>query len=269
MAFADLSLVAALWRGRGLRWLAASADLPPELSLTSQPGQTAQQRAAPPANGATQPGAGVRRNAVRDVAQEQRPAEAKRQQAKPTADNGARWRPLAPDALPEAWRSRLSATRPGRVAWTYWGLAQDIAAAAGNAAQAEAEVQARSQRRDFLARLLRDLAHPAGTHTFWPSCQPAKADAESEAQALFLPDVEAFWSGLVHLRCRAVIVMGSAAARALALPDSARPFGLLRWRGHLVLVLAEVDALAEDAAQYSSILAFIHQGLGALPRPTR
>lgn len=269
MAFADLSLAAALWRGRGLRWLAACADLPPELSLTCQPMQAAAQKAARPANGAKQPGAGVRHNAVRDAVQEQRPAEAKRQPAKPAADTDARWRPRAPDALPEAWRSRLSATRPGLVAWTYWGLAQDIAAAAGNAVQTEAEVQPRSQRRAFLARLLRDLAHPAGTHTFWPSCQPAKADAESEAQDLFAADAEAFWSGLVHLGCRAVIVMGSAAARALALPDSARPFGLLRWRGHVVLVLAEVDALAEDAAQYSSILAFIRRGLGALPRPTR
>ena len=168
--------------------------------------------------------------------------------------------------MPEPWGSRLAATRPGRVAWTYWALGQDLAA--GKGAPDGEEAQARAARRAFLARLLRDLAHPAGTHTFWPACLPPMpaGAAQSGGEAAFAAHADAFWSGAAHLGCRAVIVMGSAAVRALGLPARSRPLAQLRWLGQLVLVLWDVDALAGDEARYAPTLAFLRQGLAPAVR---
>ncbi|MBD5627538.1 MAG: hypothetical protein HDQ90_08710 [Desulfovibrio sp.] len=160
------------------------------------------------------------------------------------------------------------ATRPGRVAWTYWALGQDLAAGAAKDAPDGEEAQARAVRRAFLARLLRDLAHPAGTHTFWPACLPQvlAGAPQSGGEAPFAAHADAFWSGAAHLGCRAVIVMGSAAVRALGLPARSRPLAQLRWLGQLVLVLWDVDALAGDEARYAPTLAFLRQGLAPAVR---
>lgn len=262
MAFADLNFTAALWRGRGLRWLAASADLPPELSLTAAPpvAVTAPQR---PARPAPRPAEAV---PARTPRRESRVQPRPREEAPAAAGSSTRWRPLAATAMPEPWGSRLAATRPGRVAWTYWALGQDLAA--GKGAPEEAGAEARAARRAFLARLLRDLAHPAGTHTFWPSCLPQVPPGAtgSSAEGAFAAHADAFWSGAAHLGCRAVIVMGSAAVRALGLPARARPLAQLRWLGQLVLVLWDVDALAGDEARYAPTLAFLRQGLAPAVR---
>ncbi|MBD5558275.1 MAG: hypothetical protein HDQ92_06990 [Desulfovibrio sp.] len=157
------------------------------------------------------------------------------------------------------------------MAWTYWNLAQDLSAAGTSAAGEDAAGEARALRRSFLGRLLRELAHPAGTHTFWPACMPGAAQGAPEPVAG--PDLaahpEAFWSGAAHLGCRAVIVMGSAAVRALGLPANARPLSQLRWRGQHVLVLWEVDTLAQDAARFGPTLAFLRQALGPVTTPRR
>lgn len=269
MAFADLSFTAALWRGRGLCWLTAGADLPPGLSLTAEavppaiaPAARTGRPASPPASrAARQP-----RPAARQEQARERPAP----QGAAPAGASPRWRPLAPDALPHDWQNRLAATRPGLVAWTYWNLAQDLSAAGGSAAGEDAGGEARALRRAFLARLLRELAHPAGTHTFWPACMPgAQADAAGGDAPDFAAHPEAFWSGAAHLGCRAVIVMGSAAVRALGLPGNARPLSQLRWRGQHVLVLWEVDSLAQDAARFAPTLAFLRQALGPVTTPRR
>ena len=269
MAFADLNLAATLWRGRGLRWLAAGADLPPELSLLCQTKSSAIKNQARPANRPTKPLDVGKHRPDRARWQEQQTVQDKRQKNNSAANNSERWQPLAPDALPEPWRHRLAATRKGKVAWTYSSLGQDLASVTDKACETEAEVQARSVRRAFLSSLLRDLGHPAGTHTFWPSCLSAMIAEGNQAEVPVAANAEAFWSGLVHLGCRAVIVMGGVAVRALELPDSARPFGLLRWRGHLVLVLPEVDVLAGDATRYGSTLAFLRNGLGGIARTAR
>lgn len=261
MAFADLSFAAALWQGRGLRYLAAPVDLPPELSLCAAP---------PPAARPAVTSGRAPRPAGRDAAEErrpQRPQRRPREQAPPSPGTGARWRPLPQTELPEPWRRRLAATRPGLVAWTYWNLGPDLAAAS-DTGQEEGGAEARAARRAFLGRLLRDLAHPAGTHTFWPACLPEGA-APDAAEPSFAPHADAFWSGAVHLGCRAVIVMGSAAVRALGLPATVRPLGQLRWRGQLVLVLRDVDALAQDMTRYGPTLAFLRQGLGPVARLPR
>ena len=269
MAFADLSFTAALWRGRGLRWLAAAQDLPPGLSLTA-PAPAAPPAATPRAGRPAPQAAQRATRPPRAAARPEQPDERRAPQASAPQGASPRWRPLAAEALPPDWQGRLSATRPGLVAWTYWNLAQDLAAAGGSAPGEDAAAQARSARRAFLARLLRELAHPAGTHTFWPACMPGAAQpAAAAGQQDFTAHPEAFWSGAAHLGCRAVIVMGSAAVRALGLPGNARPLSQLRWRGQHVLVLWEVDSLAEDAARFGPTLAFLRQALGPVALPRR
>lgn len=260
MAFADLSFAAALWHGRGLRYLAAPADLPPELSLCAAPSAA---RPAVAAGHAPRP-------AGRDAASERRPQRPPREQPTSAPAAGSRWRPLSRAELPEPWRRRLAATRPGLVAWTYWNLGPDLAAA-GNSRREDGGAEARAARRAFLGRLLRDLAHPAGTHTFWPACLPEAPEraGPDTAEPAFAAHPDAFWSGAVHLGCRAVIVMGSAAVRALGLPGTVRPLGQLRWRGQLVLALRDVDALAQDMSRYGPTLAFLRQGLGPVARLPR
>lgn len=269
MAFADLSFTAALWRGRGLCWLTASADLPPGLSLTAEAAPPAQAAAARTGRSAS-PSASRAARQPRPAARQEQARERPAPHAAP-AGASPRWRPLAPDALPHDWQNRLAATRPGLVAWTYWNLAQDLSSAGGSAPGGDAGAQARALRRAFLARLLRELAHPAGTHTFWPACMPdaAQAGAAGGDAPDFAAHPEAFWSGAAHLGSRAVIVMGSAAVRALGLPGNARPLSQLRWRGQHVLVLWEVDSLAQDAARFGPTLAFLRQALGPVTTPRR
>ena len=266
MAFADLSFTAALWRGRGLVCLTAGADLPPGLSLTAEAPAPAAARAPGARSGRSAPpppprAARAPRPAARQEQTRERPA------AQAPAGTSQRWRPLAPDALPQGWQNRLAATRPGLVAWTYWNLAQDLSAAGTSAAGEDAGAEARALRRNFLGRLLRELAHPAGTHTFWPACMPGAPEPVAGPDLAAHP--EAFWSGAAHLGCRAVIVMGSAAVRALGLPANARPLSQLRWRGQHVLVLWEVDTLAQDAARFGPTLAFLRQALGPVTTPRR
>ena len=271
MAFADLSFTAALWRGRGLCWLTAGADLPPGLSLTAEapasaaapsPAARSGRPASPPASRAVRPS--------RPAAREEQARERAAPQAGAPAGTSPRWRPLAPEALPQGWQNRLAATRPGLVAWTYWNLAQDLSATGGSAPGEDAGAEARALRRSFLGRLVRELAHPAGTHTFWPACMPqAQGAPVPEAGPDFAAHPEAFWSGAAHLGCRAVIVMGSAAVRALGLPGNALPLSQLRWRGQHVLVLWEVDTLAQDAARFGPTLAVRRQALGPVTAPRR
>lgn len=297
MAFDALNFYAALWRGRGLRWLAAPGPVSPELSLctpareattcdTGACGTGGQARRA----GNGRPTSGPERSfpaaSCHDGisrAQAGRPAAAPEagHQTRPRPDsrNRAGTATVPRESLPRAWRERLEATRPALVAWTYWNLAQDMAASPGQGG----DEAGRAGRRAVLQRLLRDLAHPAGTHTFWPACLPshvsgaAATSAGHDAPAVQVapagggecacqPDADAFWNGAALLGCRCVIVMGSHAARALGLPDTVRPLEQLRWRGQLVLVLWEPDYLTADPARYRPALAFLRQALRPLAR---
>ena len=168
------------------------------------------------------------------------------------AHNEERWRPLPPHAWPAPWRERLAASRPGLVAWTYWNLGRDLCGA---------QDEQRQARRAFLQRLLGDLGHPAGTHTFWPACLP-RGDADDAPDAEnYAPHADAFWSGVSTLGARGVVVMGSAAAKALALPGGLRPLQQTRHRGHLIWVLWDVEYLLHEEQRYGAMLAFLRQAL--------
>ena len=195
------------------------------------------------------------------------------------------WKPLAPDTWPAPWRRQLEKTRPGLVLWTYWNLGLDLC---------NAQTQGQMERRGFLQKLLQDLAHPAGTHTFWPASLPGEDGAEpavppvaepavppvapygsppaistaapSAPEDSLVPHADAFWSGASRLGARGVVVMGSAAVKALGLPSGLRPLQQARYRGHMVWVLWDVDYLQREDQRYASMLAFLRQALRQITR---
>ena len=296
MAFAPVNPLAAPWQARGLDWLLMPEDLPPELSLCVMPDavpaapvrrpQPAAPRAprpvrplpsqlqqegqgsasAAPAQAVRQGGAPVASPAPAAPAPEQRrPARPQAaEQAPETAAPVRSWRPLPPYVWPAVWQERLSRTRQGRVVWTYWNLGPDLC---------EAQAPGKAQRSAFFRRLMQDLAYPAGTSTFWPACLPdpdampaSPAPAEGEDRPRYQPNADVFWSGVQALHARAVVVMGSVAARALGLPAGVRPLQQLRHRGTLVWVLWDVEFLLDEPQRYAAMLAFVRRALQQISR---
>lgn len=299
MAFAPVNPLAAPWQARGLHCLLMPGDLPPELSLCAMPDavpaapvrrpQPAAPRAprpvrplpsqlhqedrdrasAAPAQAVRQgcaPAASPAASAPAAPAPEQRrPARPRPAEQAPAAVAAARsWRPLPPHVWPAVWQERLSRTRQGRVVWTYWNLGPDLC---------EAQAPGKAQRSAFFRRLMQDLAYPAGTSTFWPAClldpdaMPASpAPAEGEDRSRYQPNADVFWSGVQALHARAVVVMGSVAARALGLPAGVRPLQQLRHRGTLVWVLWDVEFLLDEPQRYAAMLAFVRRALQQISR---
>lgn len=259
MAFADLNPLGALWQSRGLRCLLLPGDVPPERSFSAVLPQPTRRNPQPvrPAH----PAEPRRPTRAENSAAPTRVA-AEAGQTSPASRHDGRWQPLPPHVWPAPWRERLAATRPGLVVWTYWNLGRDICDAQG------ARDGQRLDRRAFLQRLLGDLAHPAGTHTFWPACLPVQDAGEADAADAngFAPHADAFWSGVHKLGARGVVVMGSAAAKALALPGGLRPLQQTRHHGHLVWVLWDVEYLLHEEQRYTAMLAFLRQALRQVVR---
>ena len=255
MAFAPVNPLAAPWQARGLDWLLMPEDLPPELSLCVMPD-------AVPAAPVRRPQPAAPR-APRPV----RPLPSQLQQEGQGSASAApvrSWRPLPPHVWPAVWQERLSRTRQGRVVWTYWNLGPDLC---------EAQAPGKAQRSAFFRRLMQDLAYPAGTSTFWPACLPdpdampaSPGPAEGEDRPRYQPNADVFWSGVQALHARAVVVMGSVAARALGLPAGVRPLQQLRHRGTLVWVLWDVEFLLDEPQRYAAMLAFVRRALQQISR---
>ena len=293
MAFAPVNPLAAPWQARGLHCLLMPGDLPPELSLCAMPDAVPAapvrrpQPAAPRAPRPVRPLPSQLHQEDRDRASAA-PAQAVRQGCAPAASPAASapaapapdprpaeqapaavaaarsWRPLPPHVWPAVWQERLSRTRQGRVVWTYWNLGPDLC---------EAQAPGKAQRSAFFRRLMQDLAYPAGTSTFWPACLPdpdampaSPAPAEGEDRPRYQPNADVFWSGVQALHARAVVVMGSVAARALGLPAGVRPLQQLRHRGTLVWVLWDVEFLLDEPQRYAAMLAFVRRALQQISR---
>lgn len=153
---------------------------------------------------------------------------------------------LPPDHWPAVWRERFAATRPAVVLWTYWALGEDLC------------LKPDAARRDLFRRLLADLGHPAGTHSFWPAALPGAEGLKADCQV--------FWSGVDMLKARALVVMGSPAVKALGLPARLRPFQQTRHNGRMVVVLRDVDFLVEETHRYDAVREFLRQALAPFAR---
>lgn len=246
------------WLRGGVEYLLAGEELPPEFSLCHAPKASASPRRDRRQEFASAQSAGrqARRSAapasvaassgekVRTVCAERPGAPHFSPAASPAAVAPA-FPP--PDHWPRVWRERLSAAKPAPVLWTYWSLGQDLCGAPDAA------------RRALLQRLLSDLGHPAGTHSFWPVALPGAEDALEADSGLF-------WAGAAMLRARAVVVMGRPAARALDLPARLRPFQQTRHNGRLVIVLRDIDFLVEEPHHYDAVREFLRQALACFAR---
>ncbi|WP_298998380.1 hypothetical protein [uncultured Desulfovibrio sp.] len=283
MAFALVNPVSALWQRRGLTTLL----MPEGYDAFAAPQQEASRAASANAHSQARTGQPARERqpwqqrgqqqgkqqqsprsaspvASREVPPQRRPhmpagPDTAHAEAAPAAEpsKAAAWLPLPPHVWPAPWQARLEQTRPGPILWTYWNLGPDLC---------DPQTPGRLERRQFLQRLLKDLGHPAGTHTFWPSCLPPDPAAlppavPPMADNGFAANADVFWSGAAQLRARGVVVMGSAAANAVALPGGLRPPQQIRHRGKLVWVLWDVDNLLQFDQRYASMLALLREAL--------
>jgi hypothetical protein len=155
--------------------------------------------------------------------------------------------PPNPADWPADWQERLKKTRPAPVVWTYWELGRDVSGVPD------------AKRRDLLQDLLKDLSHPPGTHSFWPLALPGP-DGEQELSA----NTPVFWEGVRLLQSRAVVVMGSKALYALALPAGMRelrPFRQVRHQGRQLIVLHSPDMLIQEPQRLQALGEFLRQAL--------
>lgn len=162
------------------------------------------------------------------------------------------WQPLPMENWPAIWQERFRNTKRGKIAWTYWNLGPDLLA--GKSRADDPHAAQRAERSQFMRRLLKDLAKPAGTHTFWPAHLDPGPDPVIESAL--------FWSGVTALGCRSVIIMGSRTARPLLNQSGLMPLSQVREKGHLVWILRDIDGF--PPAEYERMLVFLKQRLAAI-----
>lgn len=226
MAFDALDPVSAIWRGFGLTWLLVPEEL--RVKPRARPAQ---------ARGTREPA----RPAAPPKHQQSGPASPPRDQqpgpAAPPKYLQVEW--------PDAWSEQLEAARKGRIAWTYPDLGPDLLAArAGAPADA-----ARTRRGALLRRIVKDLGHPPGTHTFWPM------RLESELR----PDL--FLAGCLKLNVRGIFIFGPESASQITGQASLSNYSLRRLGRWSVWCLPEIDSI--DGGIYAKMLAYIRNSLAA------
>lgn len=148
---------------------------------------------------------------------------------------------LPPDAWPAYWQTLLKKTpsRPSLV-WSYPSLSRDLG---GDADAAH---------RDFLRRLLGDMALPKGSHAFWPLNRYPYGDGESEQTV----DARMFLSGIATLRPESVILMCGQVPPELGLADL-RPLSPSIVHGHRYVVTPHVDDLIGEPQRYAQLITFL------------
>lgn len=258
------------WQRAGVEFLLSQDAVPDVYSLcsTSRPPAVSVPAAAPrpamarppvaatppagarPASASTAQVAPATRSAAPSAARKREAADMTPDSFDSSGASSALLPPLLPvEQWPAAWQQRLSKTAPATVLWTYWSLGLDLSG------------HPNPERRALLQRLLADLGHPAGTHSFWPTALPDPALVQEGPETLLHANPQVFWSGVHALKARALVVMGSPAAKALELPPRLRPFQQTRHHGRLVVVLRDVDFLVQEVQRYDAVREFLRQAL--------
>lgn len=231
MAFANIGFPDTYWRNLGLEYIYMPQGAPQETRRDSGiPAERFMQRQTV-ANG----------NRRREQASEipSPVTHAPKETPKPS-----RFIALPVDQWPLAWQRQLQKARQGKIVWTYWKLAEDLAA--GRDAPNEAQGEERRIRSSFLKKFFQDLSQPAGTHIFWPACLPELG-----------ADPRIFWSATSHLNSLGVVILGSQAARSLLPGKKINPMDELRMAGQIVWILRDVNALASTPTWYNTALVFL------------
>ena len=148
---------------------------------------------------------------------------------------------LAPDAWPAYWQTLLKKTPPRpSLVWSYPSLSRDLG---GDADAAH---------RDFLRRLLGDMALPKGSHAFWPLNRYPYGDGESEQTV----DARMFLSGIAALKPESVILMCGQVPPELGLAEL-RPLSPSIVHGHRYVVTPHVDDLIGEPQRYAQLITFL------------
>ncbi|MDR1659928.1 MAG: hypothetical protein LBR94_06250 [Desulfovibrio sp.] len=227
MAFETLDFYGALWQGQGIYWLLLPDE--PDRPWFASP---------------------ARRPRAVSSFTEPKPAgsPAREKQDHPQGSAGpVVWRPVPRNLWPVPWQERFAATRRGRLVWTYRELGLDMCR------------KPDARRRDLFQRLIADLAHPPGTHTFFPVCLPRACARDDPPAAAH--NAAIFWSALGELGVRGVLVMGAEAVRILDLEEEMHLWSMARRHDFFVWRLPEADAVAEDERLYSTLLEFLRAAL--------
>ena len=106
--------------------------------------------------------------------------------------------------------------------------------------------------RDFLRRLLGDMALPKGSHAFWPLNRYPYGDGESEQTV----DARMFLSGIAALKPESVILMCGQVPPELGLADL-RPLSPSIVHGHRYVVTPHVDDLIGEPQRYAQLITFL------------
>lgn len=154
---------------------------------------------------------------------------------------GSRTRHSGPGRLPAYWQTLLKKTPPRpSLVWSYPSLSRDLG---GDADAAH---------RDFLRRLLGDMALPKGSHAFWPLNRYPYGDGESEQTV----DARMFLSGIAALKPESVILMCGQVPPELGLADL-RPLSPSIVHGHRYVVTPHVDDLIGEPQRYAQLITFL------------
>ncbi len=147
---------------------------------------------------------------------------------------------LALDQWPHPWQERFAQTKPARVIWTYWNLGHDLCG------------EASTERRTFLRRILQDLKHPAGTHSFWPHTLPSPTAPEQ-----LQPNIPVFWSGVRQLGARVLVILGEDSAQKLGYEPFEAPFKEFHKQGKLVILVKDMDMLMHNTKTYTTLMQYL------------
>lgn len=245
MAFAYLNLPGRIWRDNGLKYLLSPEDLPQERGLCASPKLNISEFKT---NFSPKPKAP--KSIFQAPTKEEKPSHAQDRSA---------WKALPLESWPEQWQKQFSCTRKGRFAWTYMDLGSDLLMGREKKRPTDPG-NLIDERRKCLSRLLKDLGHPGGTHTFWPVAMPQSEGGDLVANS------ECFWSGLSKLECRGVIIMGSLAAQAVMETQDIKPLDHLFKFGQLVWILWEPHVIISKPEVYGKALAFLKSSLGKFVR---
>lgn len=168
--------------------------------------------------------------------------------AQPAAREAGASPKVDPSLWPPFWRDLLRRTPPRpALLWTYPGLGFDL------------DGHADAAHRDFLRRLLGDMAMPKGSHAFWPfDRQRPDADDPVPPESV---DAAHFFGGVALLKPDTVLLLTGTPPRGLGL-DHLRPLQPDLVEGRRFVIMPHVDLLVREQGQYVKLITFLKALLG-------